>query len=38
MGNSPGIIRRYYKDLVTPESAREWFNLEPTPRKSGASL
>jgi len=30
-GNSPQIIFRYYRELATPEQARTWFAISPTP-------
>jgi hypothetical protein len=28
-GNSPAIIFRHYRELVTEEAAREWFGIFP---------
>lgn len=28
-GNSPNIIFKHYRELVTPEQAKEWFNIFP---------
>jgi integrase/predicted DNA-binding WGR domain protein len=30
-GNSPTMIFRHYRELVTPEQAVEWFNIAPKP-------
>ena len=30
MGNSPSIIFRHYRQLVTPAEAEAWWNLQPT--------
>ena len=29
-GNSPAIIFRHYRELVTSEQAREWFSIVPS--------
>jgi hypothetical protein len=29
MGNTPEKLFRHYRELVTPEAAREWFNIMP---------
>jgi len=29
MGNSASMVHRHYKELVTEETAREWFNIMP---------
>jgi integrase len=29
-GNSPEIIHRHYREVVTPEEAREWFGIMPS--------
>jgi len=28
-GNSPQMIFRHYRELVTPEQARTWFTIAP---------
>ena len=28
-GNSPNVIFKHYRELVTPEQAKEWFNIFP---------
>jgi hypothetical protein len=29
MGNSPSVLLRDYRELTTPEVAREWFGVDP---------
>jgi len=29
MGNSPAMIFKHYRELVTPEAATEWFAISP---------
>ena len=36
MGNSPSVLLRDYRELTTPEVAREWFDIDPfEPLKEG---
>jgi hypothetical protein len=30
MGNTPEKLFRHYRELVTPEAAKEWFAIMPT--------
>lgn len=30
LGNSPSIVERHYKEIVTPEDATTWFNIRPS--------
>jgi hypothetical protein len=32
-GNSPKMIFEHYRELVTPEEAKEWFGILPTIKK-----
>jgi hypothetical protein len=29
-GNSPAIVFRHYRELVTADEARRWFSIAPT--------
>ena len=28
-GNSPGVVHKFYRELVKPSDARQWFNVRP---------
>jgi hypothetical protein len=30
-GNSPDVIFAHYRELVTPEEAKKWFDVKPRP-------
>ena len=32
MGNSPDKLFRHYRELVTPDAAKEWFAIMPAPK------
>ena len=32
MGNSPDKLFRHYRELVTPDAAKEWFAIMPSPK------
>ena len=29
LGNSPAMLFKHYRELVTPEAAEEWFSIRP---------
>jgi hypothetical protein len=31
MGNSPAMLFKHYRELVTPEAAAQWFAISPQP-------
>jgi hypothetical protein len=37
MGNSPDMIHRHYKALVTKEEAEKFWGLRPSPRDTSGS-
>jgi hypothetical protein len=38
MGNSPEKLFRHYRELVTPDAAKEWFAIMPLARVDVAQV
>jgi integrase len=38
MGNSAGVVFKFYRELVTPKQAEEWFGVMPVPKENVTTL